>query len=52
MNRNTLITEIGEWLIDQALAQPNIVDLFTQPQLFIMSVELVGGHGSSCWNSV
>lgn len=30
MNRNTLITEIGEWLIDQALAQPNIVDLFTQ----------------------
>ncbi|MEP0942550.1 MAG: adenylate/guanylate cyclase domain-containing protein [Rhizobiaceae bacterium] len=30
MNRNTLITEIGEWLIDQALAQPNIVDLFSQ----------------------
>ena len=30
MNRNTLITEIGEWLIDQALAQPQIVDLFTQ----------------------
>ena len=30
MNRNTLITEIGEWLIDQALAQPNIVDLFDQ----------------------
>ena len=30
MNRNTLITEIGEWLIDQALAQPEIVDLFTQ----------------------
>ena len=30
MNRNTLITEIGEWLIDQALAQPNITDLFTQ----------------------
>ncbi|MEP1209108.1 MAG: adenylate/guanylate cyclase domain-containing protein [Rhizobiaceae bacterium] len=30
MNRSTLITEIGEWLIDQALAQPNIVDLFTQ----------------------
>ena len=30
MNRNTLITEVGEWLIDQALAQPNIVDLFSQ----------------------
>lgn len=30
MSRNTLITEVGEWLIDQALAQPDIVDLFTQ----------------------
>lgn len=30
MSRNTLINEVGEWLIDQALAQPDIVDLFTQ----------------------
>lgn len=30
MQRTTLINEIGEWLIDQALAQPNIVELFEQ----------------------
>ncbi len=30
MSRNTLINEIGEWLIDQALSQPEIVDLFSE----------------------
>lgn len=30
MSRNTLINEIGEWLIDQALSQPDIVDLFSE----------------------
>ena len=28
MSRNTLINEVGEWLIDQALAQPDIVEMF------------------------
>jgi len=30
MSRNTLVNEIGEWLIDKALSQPEIVDLFTE----------------------
>lgn len=30
MSRKTLINEIGEWLIDQTLSQPDIVELFQE----------------------
>ncbi|MEO0546627.1 MAG: adenylate/guanylate cyclase domain-containing protein [Pseudomonadota bacterium] len=30
MSRTTLINEVGEWLIDQTLGQPEIVELFEQ----------------------
>lgn len=30
MSRKTLINEIGEWLIDQTLSQPDIVELFME----------------------
>jgi adenylate cyclase len=30
MSRETLINEIGEWLIDQTLSQPDIVELFQE----------------------
>ncbi|MEL6965798.1 MAG: adenylate/guanylate cyclase domain-containing protein [Pseudomonadota bacterium] len=28
MSRNTLVNEVGEWLIDQMLSQPDIVEMF------------------------
>ncbi|MEM8749025.1 MAG: adenylate/guanylate cyclase domain-containing protein [Pseudomonadota bacterium] len=30
MNRSTLINEVGEWLIDQTLDQPDVVEMFNE----------------------
>ncbi len=30
MSRETLVQDIGEWLVDQALADPDIIEMFTQ----------------------
>jgi adenylate cyclase len=49
MNRNTLITEIGEWLIDQALAQPDIVDLFAQTCLRLSAVGIPLSRSRLMW---
>lgn len=49
MSRNTLITEVGEWLIDQALDQPDIVQLFEQLCLRLQGVGVPVSRSRITW---
>ena len=49
MSRQTLIAEIGEWLIDQALDQPDIVDLFEQLCVRLFSVGIPISRARLTW---
>ncbi len=49
MSRSPLIQEIGEWLIDQALAEPDIVEMFNQVCARLYAIGVPIGRARLTW---
>ena len=49
MSRQSLIQDIGEWLIDQALSKPDIVDMFNQLCARLYAIGIPLGRARLTW---
>ena len=49
MSRDPLIQELGEWLIDQALSEPDIVDMFKQVCARLYAIGVPIGRARLTW---